>query len=290
MSPTESRNRKKTNMAARRPFWKWRCWKSIGSYPYTWVLCRWSLKLIFKAKVNLESGNQIIQYGRQAAILNVMSLKINRLLPMATIKMHMKFEIEIPKQTWLLLRKPCRLQTDGRLRENTNALWWEISRFFGLLRIIEESGVYQLGVPQGQGDSSAPSTTDPLICGFCLVTTPNTRSKTVEQSIVTWMFAREFITNRHPVAPQLTNKPCTNGRLRENTNALWWEISTDGRTDGRTDGQGESSIPPSNFVGRGYNNSNITLVSQCLKSDSSTVCSTAYSVWQQRKHKSITSL
>ena len=42
------------------------------------------------------------------------SLKINRLLPMATINMHMKFEIEIPKQTWLLLRKPCRLQTDGR--------------------------------------------------------------------------------------------------------------------------------------------------------------------------------
>ena len=26
---------------------------------------------------------------------------------------------------------------------------------------------------------------------------------------------------------------------------------TDGQTDGRTDGQGESSIPPSNFVGRG---------------------------------------
>ena len=25
------------------------------------------------------------------------------------------------------------------------------------------------------------------------------------------------------------------------------------RMDGRTDGQGESSIPPSNFVGRGYN-------------------------------------
>ena len=30
-------------------------------------------------------------------------------------------------------------------------------RFFCLLRIIQESGVYQLGVPQGQGDSSAPS-------------------------------------------------------------------------------------------------------------------------------------
>ena len=104
----------KSNMAARRPFWKWRCWKSIGSYPYTWVLCRWSLKLIFKAKVKLESGNQKIQYGRQAAILKVTSLKINRLLPMATINMHMKFEIEIPKQTGLMLRKPCRLQTDRR--------------------------------------------------------------------------------------------------------------------------------------------------------------------------------
>ena len=33
---------------------------------------------------------------------------------MATINMHMKFEIEIPKQTWLMLRKPCRLQTGGQ--------------------------------------------------------------------------------------------------------------------------------------------------------------------------------
>ena len=33
---------------------------------------------------------------------------------MATINMHMKFEIEIPKQTWVMLRKPCRLQTDGQ--------------------------------------------------------------------------------------------------------------------------------------------------------------------------------
>ena len=33
---------------------------------------------------------------------------------MATINMHIKFEIEIPKETWLMLRKPCRLQTDGQ--------------------------------------------------------------------------------------------------------------------------------------------------------------------------------
>ena len=33
---------------------------------------------------------------------------------MATTNMHMKFEIEILKQTWLMLRKPCRLRTDGQ--------------------------------------------------------------------------------------------------------------------------------------------------------------------------------
>ena len=107
-------------MATRRPFWKRCCWKSIGSYPYTWVLCPWSLKLICKAKVKLESGNQKIQYGSQAAILKQTSLKINRLLPMATINMHMKFEIEIPKPTWLMLWKPCSLQTDGRTEGRTD--------------------------------------------------------------------------------------------------------------------------------------------------------------------------
>ena len=39
---------------------------------------------------------------------------------MATINMHMEFEIEIPKQTWLMLRKPCRLQTDGRTDGQTD--------------------------------------------------------------------------------------------------------------------------------------------------------------------------
>ena len=34
-------------------------------------------------------------------------------------------------------------------------------------------------------------------------------------------------------------------------------LQTDGWTDRRTDGQGESSIPPSNFIGRGYKNQEI---------------------------------
>ena len=32
----------------------------------------------------------------------------------------MKFEIEIPKQTCLMLRKPCRLQTDGQTDRRTD--------------------------------------------------------------------------------------------------------------------------------------------------------------------------
>ena len=49
--------------------------------------------------------------------------------------------------------------------------WWFETPLHPLWRHSNGSGVYQLGVPQGQGDSSAPSTTDPLIGSFCLVTT-----------------------------------------------------------------------------------------------------------------------
>ena len=39
---------------------------------------------------------------------------------MATNNMHMKFQIEIPKQTWVTLRKPCRLQMDGQTDKQTD--------------------------------------------------------------------------------------------------------------------------------------------------------------------------
>ena len=39
---------------------------------------------------------------------------------MTTINMRVKFEIEILKQTWLMLRKPCHLQTDGRTDGQTD--------------------------------------------------------------------------------------------------------------------------------------------------------------------------
>ena len=112
--------KQKSNMAARGLFWNWHHWKSMGFHPYTHVLCYWSLELIFKAKLKLQSRNQKIQYGHQAAILKAASLTINRLLPMATINMHMKFEFEIPQQTWLTLQRPCRPQKDGQTDRQTD--------------------------------------------------------------------------------------------------------------------------------------------------------------------------
>ena len=41
---------------------------------------------------------------------------------MATINMHMKFEIEILKQTWHTLRKPCHLQSPETEKSNMAAI------------------------------------------------------------------------------------------------------------------------------------------------------------------------
>ena len=45
--------------------------QQAASHIYTQVICYWSLELIFKAKMKLESGNWKIQYGCQEAILQV---------------------------------------------------------------------------------------------------------------------------------------------------------------------------------------------------------------------------
>ena len=54
-------------MAARRPFWKWSCWKSIGSCLWPPSTCIWNLKLKFRSKLDLCSGNHVFYrqtYGR----------------------------------------------------------------------------------------------------------------------------------------------------------------------------------------------------------------------------------
>ena len=91
----------------------------MTSMKINWLLPIYTSIVLLNFGVYIQSqtkgaGTKKIQNGHQAAILEVTSLKIYWLL---TINMCMKFEVEIPQQTWLMLRKPC-LQmdrwTDGR--------------------------------------------------------------------------------------------------------------------------------------------------------------------------------
>ena len=69
-------------------------------------MCYLSLDLKFKAKLKLESRNRKIQYGRQAAILKVTLLKINRLLSIYTSDVPLNFGLDIQSQTKARVRKP----------------------------------------------------------------------------------------------------------------------------------------------------------------------------------------
>ena len=97
---------KKSNMATRQPFRKWGNWKTRGSYSYTQVLGHWSFEFIFKAKLKLESGNQKIQYGCQAAILKLTPMKINRLLPIYISTVPLSLGVDIQSQTKVRVCKP----------------------------------------------------------------------------------------------------------------------------------------------------------------------------------------
>ena len=68
-------------------------------YQYMQEMCCRFLDLKFNAKLKLESGNQKIQYGHQAAILKVKYLKINRLLSIHTSNVLLKFGLDIQSQT-----------------------------------------------------------------------------------------------------------------------------------------------------------------------------------------------
>ena len=46
-------------MAARRPFWKWHHWKSIGFCPWPPTTCIWNSKLKFQSKLELRSRNHV---------------------------------------------------------------------------------------------------------------------------------------------------------------------------------------------------------------------------------------
>ena len=130
MLRTESES-EKSNMVTWRPFWKWQ-WKSIDFYPYTQVLCYLTLELIFKAKLQVEPGNQKILDGHQAAILEVTSLKINRLLPVATticvwnLKLKFQSKLDLCSGNHVVYRR-----TDGQTDGQTRWIWYTPSNFIG---------------------------------------------------------------------------------------------------------------------------------------------------------------
>ena len=101
----QSPETEKPNIVTRQPFRRWGHWKSLGSYSYTQVLGHWSFEFICKAKLKLESGNQKIKYGCQAAILKLTSLRINRLLPIYISIVPLKFGVDIHSQTKVRVRK-----------------------------------------------------------------------------------------------------------------------------------------------------------------------------------------
>ena len=68
----------------------------------------------FQSKLDLHSGNHAtyrvqkrkIQYGRQAAILKMTLLKIDRLLPIYISIVPLKFEVDIQSQSKVRVWKP----------------------------------------------------------------------------------------------------------------------------------------------------------------------------------------
>ena len=68
---------------------------------------------MFTAKLKLESVNQKIQYGRQAAIFKLMSLKINRLLPIYISILSLYLGVDVHSQTKVRVWKPKKIQ-NGR--------------------------------------------------------------------------------------------------------------------------------------------------------------------------------
>ena len=103
---------KKSNMAARRPFWKRHIWKPIGFGPWPHTTFIWILNVKFQSKLELRFKYHAtyryrrMKYGRLVAILKVASLKINWLLPIHTSDVPVKCGLDIQIQTKIRFRKP----------------------------------------------------------------------------------------------------------------------------------------------------------------------------------------
>ena len=79
-SKVRVRKPKKSNMAARRPFWKWHRWKSIGFCLWPPSTCIWNLKLKFQSKLDLCSGNHVV-YRQTDGRTDEQTDKVNPVYP-----------------------------------------------------------------------------------------------------------------------------------------------------------------------------------------------------------------
>ena len=166
-------------MATRWPFWKWCHWKSIGFCLWPPSTRIWSLKLKFQSKLDLHSGNHAtyrvqkwkIQYGRQAAILKMTLLKINRLLPIYISIVPLKFEVDIQSQSKVRVWKPKNPNGKRRHWKSIGFCLWPPSTCIWNLKLKFQSKldlcsgnhvVYRQrdgqteGRTDGQGESSIP--------------------------------------------------------------------------------------------------------------------------------------
>ena len=75
------------------------------------IVDQWSTRIPPPQRRGWQWKLNIVQ-NHKAAILKSTQLTIVRLLPTATKDMHIKFETEIPKQTWVALPKPCLPETE----------------------------------------------------------------------------------------------------------------------------------------------------------------------------------
>ena len=67
-------------MATRRPFWKWRSWKSTGFCLWPPSTCIWNLKLKFQRKLDLCSGNHVV-YRQTDGRTDIRTDKVNPVYP-----------------------------------------------------------------------------------------------------------------------------------------------------------------------------------------------------------------
>ena len=216
-------------MAAREPFWKWHCLKSIGFYP---LLLNFGIDI--KAKLKLQFRNQKIQYGCQAPILKVTLLLINRLLPIATNNMHMKFETENSKQT-----PETMLRTESRNRK---------IQYGHQAAILKMTSMKINRLP--------PIYTSIVLLNFGVDIRSQTKGRVREPKNPKWPPGSHFgsdITENLLASYNQHVYEIWSWNFTANLTYAAETVSTDGPMDGRTDWQSESGKTPSNFVGQGCN-------------------------------------